>query len=51
MKTRALNNHQYLTGEFHKHCRKSLGFKKIASRKRRSILKEITLQEQNMDSL
>jgi len=32
--------HQKLTGEFHKHCRKKTGFKKIANKKRRELLKK-----------
>ena len=33
-------NHQKMSGEWHKHCRKRLGFRKIANRARRAFLKK-----------
>jgi hypothetical protein len=43
MKTRTLNNHQYCTGEWCKHCRKWL--KKIANKRRRFRLLQLSNQE------
>ena len=33
-------NHQKITGEWHKHVRKRLGFKKIVNKRRRQFLKK-----------
>lgn len=38
-------NHQKLTGEFHKHCRTKLGFKKIANHRRRVLLNKLQKEE------
>jgi len=39
-------NHQKLTGEFHKHCRTKLGFKKLANRRRKNLLIKLQKQEE-----
>lgn len=39
-------NHQKLTGEWHKHNRKRLGFRKIANKKLRSILKKLQKEQE-----
>jgi hypothetical protein len=46
MKARDVN-HQKMTGEWHKHVRKRLGFKRILNKRRRKFFKKIMESELN----